>query len=101
MLSYGANVDSKDSKDYTPLFYAASNCCLESLIELLDKGHADVHHVAKGTKKTALSKAHNYEAVMILTKYGAETKKKKDDLKRLMERHNTSSPRAILYFRSQ
>ena len=96
MLSYGADVDQEDSKGYTPLFYAASNCCLESLIELLDKGHADVHHVAKDNKKTALSKAHNYEAVMILTKYGAETNKKKDDLKRLMERHNTSSPRAIL-----
>ena len=96
LLSYGANVDQEDSKGYTPLFYAASNCCLESLIELLDKGHADVHHVAKDNKKTALSKAHNYEAVMILTKYGAETNKKKDDLKRLMERHNTSSPRAIL-----
>ena len=96
LLNHGANVESIDQKGYTPLFYAASNCCLEILIELLDKGHANVKHVATDDKITALSKAHNYEAVMILTKYGAETNRNQDDMKRLMERHNVSSPKAIL-----
>ena len=76
------------------MFYAASNCCLEILIELLEKGHANVKQVANDEEKTALSKAHNYEAVMILTMYGAETSKK--DMKRLMEWHTSSSPKAIL-----
>ena len=67
LLSNGANVNAKDFKGYTPLFYAASNCCLEILIELLEKGHASVKQVANDNEKTALSKAHNYEAVMILT----------------------------------
>ena len=66
-MSHGANVNATDFKGYTPLFYAASNCCLEILIELLEKGHANVKQVAKDKEKTALSKAHNYEAVMILT----------------------------------
>ena len=66
-MSHGANVNAIDFKGYTPLFYAASNCCLEILIELLEKGHANVKKVANHKKKTALSKAHNYEAVMILT----------------------------------
>jgi ankyrin repeat protein len=66
-LSHGANVNATDFKGYTPLFYAASNCCLEILIELLEKGHANVKQVANDKEKTALSKAHNYEAVMILT----------------------------------
>ena len=96
LLNHGANVESIDQKGYTPLFYAASNCCLEILIELLDKGHANVKHVATDDKITALSKAHNYEAVMILTKYDAETNRNQDDMKRLMERHNVSSPKAIL-----
>ena len=52
MLSHGANVDQEDIKGYTPLFYAASNCCLEILFELLDKGHAHVNHVAKSNNKT-------------------------------------------------
>ena len=96
MLSHGANVDQQDCKGYTPLFYAASNCCLEILIELLDKGHANVHKEDKSKNKTALSKAHNYEAVMILTKFGAKSNRKPNDMKRLMERHNSSSPKAIL-----
>jgi ankyrin repeat protein len=66
-LSHGASVNARDFKGYTPLFYAASNCCLEILIELLEKGHANVKQVANDKEKTALSKAHNYEAVMILT----------------------------------
>ena len=66
-MSHGANVNARDFKGYTPLFYAASNCCLEILIELLEKGHANVKQEANDKEKTALSKAHNYEAVMILT----------------------------------
>ena len=46
LLSHGANVNAEDDKGYTPLFYAASNCCLEILIELLDRGHANVNHKA-------------------------------------------------------
>ena len=94
MLSHGANVEQEDGKGYTPLFYAASNCCLEILIELLDKGKANVRH--ENNKQTALSKAHNYDAVMILTKYGAESNRKKDDLNRLMKWHTTPSPRVVL-----
>ena len=72
LLSHGANVNAEDDKGYTPLFYAASNCCLEILIELLDRGHANVNHKANRNGKTALSKAHNSETVMLLIKYGAK-----------------------------
>ena len=78
------------------MFYAASNCCLEILLELLDNGHANVHHEDKQKNRTALSKAHNYEAVMILTKFGAESNRNPNDMKRLMTHHNSSSPKAIL-----
>ena len=96
MLCHGANVDSQDFKGCTPLFYAASNSSLEILIELLDSGNANVQHVLKDAMTTAFSKAHNYEAVMILTKYGAETNRNPNDMKRLMQQHNASSSKAIL-----
>ena len=66
-MKQGANVNAEDYMGYTPLFYAASNCCLEIMIELLDNGHADVNHVNKDGD-TALCKALNYETVMNLTK---------------------------------
>ena len=47
-------------------------------------------------RRTVLSKAHNYEAAMILTKYGAETNRKEDDLNRMVKWHTIPSPRAIL-----
>ena len=107
-MESGANVDSEDSKGYTPLFCAASAGSSANLIELLDHGHADVNHTADD-KKTALSKARSYETVMILTKYGIETKKKhmiknkqndrdepETDLDVLIKHHFEASPKAVL-----
>lgn len=107
-MKFGANVDSEDSKGYTPLFCAASAGSSANLIELLDHGHADVNHTADD-KKTALSKARSYETVMILTKYGIETKKKhmiknkqncrdepETDLDVLIKHHFEASPKAVL-----
>ena len=107
-MEFGANVDSKDSKGYTPLFCAASAGSSANLIELLDHGHADVNHTAYDGK-TALSKARSYETVMILTKYGIETKKhhmikyeqndrdeRETDLDVLIKHHFEASPRAVL-----
>ena len=95
-MFHGANIDSQDFKGYTPLFHAASNSSLEILIELLDNGNANVQHISKDEMTTAFSKANNYEAVMILTKYGAETNRNQNDMKRLVEKHNVSSSKAIL-----
>ena len=53
LLSFGADVDLKDNKDYTPLFYASSSGSLANLLELLDRGHADVNHVSSLNKTTA------------------------------------------------
>ena len=107
-MEFGANVDSKNSKGYTPLFFAASAGSSANLIELLDHGHADVNHIADD-EKTALSKARSYETVMILTKYGIETKKQhmiknkqngrdepETDLDVLIKYHFEASPKAIL-----
>ena len=92
-MSHGADVDAEDYKGYTPLFYASNNFCLEILIELLDTGRVNVNHKGKNGK-TALSKAHNYDTLMILRKYGAKTTW--NQLKSLMKCHITSSPKAIL-----
>ena len=106
-MEFGANVDSLDSEGYTPLFCAASTGSSANLIELLHHGHADVNHTAYDGK-TALSKARSYETVMILTKYGIETKKhhmiKKEngrdepetDLDVLIEHHFEASPKVVL-----
>ena len=104
-MEFGANVDSVNSEGYTPLFCAASTGSSANLIELLDHGHADVNHISAYDGKTALSKARSYETVMILTKYGIETKKQhmidgrdepETDLDVLIQHHFEASPRAIL-----
>ena len=108
-MEFGANVDSVNSEGYTPLFCAASTGSSANLIELLDHGHADVNRTANDGK-TALTKARSYETVMILTKYGIETKnhhmiKNKEngsrdepetDLDVLIEHHFEASPKAVL-----
>ena len=103
-MEFGANVDSLDSEGYTPLFCAASTGSSANLIELLGHGHADVNHTANDGK-TALSKARSYETVMILTKYGIETKKHhmingrdepETDLDVLIEHHFEASPKVVL-----
>ena len=66
LLSHGADANAKDYRSYTPLFYASNNFCLEILIELLETGGVDdVNHKSKNGK-TALSKTHNYDTLMIL-----------------------------------
>ena len=71
-MSFGVDVDLKDKKGYTPLFYASSSGSLANLLELLDGGHADVNHISNTKYKyTALSKAKSHEIIRILLKYGA------------------------------
>ena len=72
LLSFGADVDLKDHKMYTPLFYASSSGSLANLLELLDRGGADVSHVSSKNQYTALTKAKSHEVIRILLKYGAE-----------------------------
>ena len=93
LLEHGADANATDCDGSTPLFNAASNCCLEILIELLDKGHANTNHTNK-FDLTPLCKAHNYETVLILTKYGAKASRKQ--LNKYIESHSNSSPEALL-----
>ena len=72
-MKYGAETNHVDSCGNTPLFYAASAGSSANMMELLDTGHADVNF--KNNKgKTAIRKARSYDTVMLLTKYGADTK---------------------------
>ena len=86
LLSHEANVNAEDYRGYTPLFYAADNLCFGNLIELLDTGRVEVNHEAKNAK-TALSKADNYETLMILRKHGAEING--NQLDKLIKSHTT------------
>ena len=71
-MSFGVDVDLKDEKGYTPLFYASSSGSLANILELLDGGHADVNHISNTKYEyTALSKAKSHEIIRILLKYGA------------------------------
>ena len=88
-------MDLKDSKDYTPLFYASSSGSLANLIELLDRGHAHVNHVSSHkNKNTALSKAYSHEIIRILLNYGADPTW--FDLKKILQYETEISTRAIL-----
>ena len=94
LLSCGADVDLKDNKNYTPLFYASSSGSLANLLELLDRGHADVNHVSIQNNTTALIKAYSHEVIRVLLKYGAEATW--FDLKTFLQYHTEISTRAIL-----
>ena len=94
LLSFGVDVDLKDNKNYTPLFYASSSGSLANLLELLDRGHADVNHVSSLNKTTALIKAYSHEVIRLLLKYGAEASW--FDLKTFLQYHTEISTRAIL-----
>ena len=101
------NQDSKmvrqlDSKEYTPLFYAAAEGSLANLMLLLEKGSGDGGQVETGGKNV-LFKANSYDTVMLLCKYGADSKllrANKDDtetaLKYLVSKNNMESPVAFL-----
>ena len=87
-------MDLKDNKNYTPLFYASSSGSLANLLELLERGHADVNHVSSQNKTTALIKAYSHEVIRFLLKYGAEATW--FDLKTFLQYHTEISTRAIL-----
>ena len=95
LLSFGADVDLKDNKGYTPLFYASSKGSLSNLLELLDFGHADVNHISSDkNQNTAVSKAYSHEIIRILLKYGAEPTW--FDFEKILQSHTEISTRAIL-----
>ena len=71
LLKHGANCDAKDSKEYTPLFYAAKSAGCEATYHLLETGSADAN--AKGVNgKTALFKCESYKDVLLLDNYGVD-----------------------------
>ena len=67
LLKNGAEVDAKDIKDYTPLFYAAKANGIEASYYLLE-GRADPNARAINGK-TPLFKACTYKDVMLLNNY--------------------------------
>jgi ankyrin repeat protein len=86
-------VECKDENGLTPLIHAAIHDCLPNIVELLDKGQADIKHSASDGS-TALSKAHSPEVVMLLSKYGAEATQ--SHLIKFMELRNYSCWKIIL-----
>ena len=93
MLNHGANVECEDENGLTPLIHASTHDCLPNLVELLDRGQADIKHLASDGS-TALSKAHSPEVVMLLSKYGAEATQ--SHLIKFMELRNYSCWKIIL-----
>ena len=71
LLDYGAECDVTDSKDYTPLFYAAKTEGIEAAYYLLEHGKADPNFQCTNGK-TPMFKATTYEDAMIMMKYGAD-----------------------------
>ena len=61
----------KDDKGYTPLFYASQHGSLSNLLELLNKGNADVGQLSLNGN-SAITRAFSHEVIMLLVKYGAE-----------------------------
>ena len=94
LLSFGADVDLKDHKNYTPLFYASSSGSLANLFEFLDRGRADVSHVSCKNQYTALTKAKSHEVIRILLQHGAEVTWFK--MKTFLQYDTEISTRAIL-----
>ena len=94
LLSFGADVDLKDHKNYTPLFYASSSGSLANLFEFLDRGRADVTHVSCKNQYTALTKAKSHEVIRILLQHGAEVTWFK--MKTFLQYDTEISTRAIL-----
>ena len=101
-MEFGALIDSTNDKGFTPLFFATSTGSSTNLIELLDNG-ANIDHKTED-EKTALTKSKSYETMMILTKYGIDTKNQhkdkngnlESDLDILLKRHFECSPGSIL-----
>ena len=86
-------MECKDKNGHTPLVHASIHDCLSNLVELLDRGQADIKHVTSDGS-TALCKAHSPEVVMLLTRYGAEFTQ--SHLIRFMELRNYSCWKIIL-----
>ena len=104
LLHYGKSVivDCKDSKGYTPLFYAAKAGWLSDIIELINHG-ANVNHRSENGS-TPLFEARNYNTALLLLKHGADpnlkgknhrTNIEQTAIEYLME-NNKSSAKAIL-----
>ena len=71
LLKNGAKQEAQDSKQYTPLFYAAKASGIEASYHLLETGQADAN--AQGANgKTALFKAETYKDVLLLVNYNIE-----------------------------
>ena len=86
-------MECEDENGSTPLIHASTHDCLPNLVELLDRGQADIKHLASDGS-TALSKAHSPEVVMLLSKYGAEATQ--SHLIKFMELRNYSCWKIIL-----
>ena len=71
LLKHGAKQEAQDSKNYTPLFYAAKAAGIEATYHLLETGQANAN--AQGTNgKTALFKAETYKDVLLLINYNID-----------------------------
>ena len=94
MLSYGATVELDDDKGYTPLFYASQHGSLSNLLELLNKGNADVGQVSLNGN-SAITRAFSHEVIMLLVKYGAEATV--IDIKKFLKFHTICSTKVALH----
>ena len=84
----------KDDKGYTPLFYASQNGSLSNLLELLNKGNADVGQVSLNGN-SVITRAFSHEVIMLLVKYGAEATV--IDIKKFLKFHTICSTKVALH----
>ena len=83
-----------DDKGYTPLFYASQHGSLSNLLELLNKGNADVGQVSLNGN-SAITRAFSHEVIMLLVKYGAEATV--IDIKRFLKFQTICSTKVALH----
>ena len=69
-MKHGAKVDSKDSQEFTPLFYASRCGSLPNLLALLHYSPNLDHKAPNGA--TAINIAKSRDTVMLLLKSGAK-----------------------------
>ena len=91
----------KDERDCTPFFYAAAEGSIANLSLLLDLDGQDgkvIEACVKGGKNV-LFKGRTYETVMLLSRYGADKKHRRENdtaLKYLTKKANQEAPLALL-----
>ena len=91
----------RDERNYSPLFYAAAEGSIAnlSLMLELDGNDGKLIDVCEEGGKNVLFKARTYETVMLLSRYGADKKHRRENdtaLKYLTKKANQEAPLALL-----